>query len=95
MPDLSRSLPRVDTVAANGGGEVFFPSGTYTVDAPIQLKSLEGSKHRFNGDIYDNAANRANKTGIRSDPYERSRLVLEDEAAERAAEILRRRGKLK
>jgi hypothetical protein len=32
-------------------------------------------------------------SGIRSDPYDRSRLVLEGEAAERAAEILRRRGK--
>ena len=33
--------------------------------------------------------------GIRSNPYDRSRLILEGEAAERAAEILRRRGKAK
>jgi DNA-binding MarR family transcriptional regulator len=32
--------------------------------------------------------------GIRSDPYDRSKLVLHGEAAERAAEILRRHGKL-
>jgi hypothetical protein len=31
--------------------------------------------------------------GIRADPYDRSRLQLEGDAAERAAEILRRRGK--
>lgn len=34
------------------------------------------------------------KHGIRSNPHDRSRLTLEGEAAERAAEILRRHGKL-
>jgi DNA-binding MarR family transcriptional regulator len=33
--------------------------------------------------------------GIRSNPYDRSRIDLSGEAAERAAEILRRRGKVK
>jgi DNA-binding Lrp family transcriptional regulator len=35
------------------------------------------------------------EAGIRSNPYDRSRIDLSGEAAERAAEILRRRGKVK
>jgi DNA-binding MarR family transcriptional regulator len=35
------------------------------------------------------------EAGIRSNPYDRSRIDLTGEAAERAAEILRRRGKVK
>lgn len=68
-------------------------SGDLYVDPRVDSGEL--FKHGGGSEDVPPARSALLAAGIRSNPYDRSRLILEGDAAERAAEILRRRGKAK